>query len=135
MSLYQDLSTPTKTRTMLAYRVKYWPLTELSQAGRELLVSNKVCYISKQELLTRLSEHKVSYFHAGHWYKLVWAYNNVPTIFEWERFESQGLLRLELRVSPAIEGARVAILAFDSMSAVKQPSPRELTVLHSLPTK
>lgn len=124
MSLYQILKRPDHQRTMLAYRVKYWPRSELSQSAVQKLVSNTPRYMPKYTVLAACNEDLTKLHHAGHCYPIAWAWNNIPTGQEWDKKSDDYLIRVELRWSPLIPGGKVALLSFEL------PSSLDLTQLN-----
>lgn len=115
--LFQKLSCPDRKQTQLAYRVKYWPWCQLSPAARELVRWKKHTYIKKADIELACNETKETMFYAGQLFKIVWAHNNVPTEYEWNKTKHDRYLRAEFRRSPAITETAVVILSFDSFPA------------------
>lgn len=115
MNLFQPLETPNSQRTMLAYRVRYWPWSELSPTGRSHVVfkANKYFYLSKSKILASINEDKTHLSWDGIKYPIVWAWNNVPTELEWNKKSANYLIKIELRYSPLLPDGNVAILAFE----------------------
>lgn len=120
MSLFQSLSQPDPRKTMLAYRVKHWPWQELSLAGRERTVANRLVYLPKQRLLELCNETLTRVTIDNYDWHINWAWNNIPTEEEWNKKSDKYLIRIELRISPLIPNARAAILSFGL------PSERDL---------
>jgi hypothetical protein len=104
---------------MLAYRVKHWPLSELSPAAKSKLVSNKLVYLPKHMIIAACNEEPDRMFFDGWGYPLAWAWNNIPTELEWDKKSDNYLIRVELRWSPLIPGGKVALLSFELPSSLK----------------
>ena len=113
MSLFNALAVPNRHKTQLAYRIKYWPKHELSDAAKELLCSSRKVYMSKAMIEEHCSEDKTRVAYKGRDYYIVWAYNNMPTEQEWNKVANKRLIAVELRSSPAIDKFSVAILSFE----------------------
>lgn len=118
MSLYQSLAKPDHQKTMLAYRVKHWPLSELSPAAKHKLVSNKLKYLPKWQILANCNEDRTHMFVGGRRYTIAWAWNNIPTELEWDKKSDSYLIRVELRVSPLIKENYLALLSFELPSSL-----------------
>ena len=118
MSLFQTLSKPDHQRTMLAYRVKYWPMAELSPAAKSKLVSAKLVYLPKHMILDACNEEQTHMFFRDRRYALAWAWNNIPTQLEWDKKSDNYLIRVELRVSPLIKEGYLALLSFELPSSL-----------------
>ena len=115
--LFKKLAKPDRQQTQLAYKVKYFPYNELPQSGKDLIVWKRNIYMRKQELEDRLNETKTLLNYQGKDYVILWAYNNIPTVMEWEGKSESFLIRVELRASPAIPEFAVAILNFELASS------------------
>lgn len=113
MSLFSSFKSPDRTQTQLAYRVKYWPFHELSSAGRALLLSQRKRYLHKHQITDRTNEDQTILYANDRAYKIVWAYNNVPTEEEWNKRGPESLIACEFRSSPAIKEFAVVILSFE----------------------
>lgn len=118
MSLFQSLSKPDHQRTMLAYRVRHWPFSELSKPAVDKLVSNNLYYLPKHKVLAACNEELTALHFAGHFYPIAWAWNNIPTEIEWNKKSDNYLIRVELRWSPLIPGGKVALLSFELPSTL-----------------
>lgn len=118
MSLFQPLKFPDSLKTMLAYRVKHWPRSELSRAAVDKIVSNKVIYLPKLELESRCNRELTHLLWNKHDYEIAWAWNNIPTELEWDKKSDSYLVRMELRWSPLIPGGKVALLSFELPSTL-----------------
>lgn len=118
MSLFQSLTKPDCQKTMLAYRVKHWPMSELSQAARDKIVSNRTIYLSKHDILRRCDHTLETMRWITHDYTISWAWNNIPTELEWDKKSDSYLIRVELRWSPLIKGGNVALLSFELPSSL-----------------
>jgi hypothetical protein len=103
---------------MLAYRVKYWPLSELSPAAKSKLVSAKLVYLPKHMILDACNEERTHMFFRDRRYALAWAWNNIPTQLEWDKKSDNYLIRVELRVSPLIKEGYLALLSFELPSSL-----------------
>lgn len=121
MSLFKQLRAPDRQATQLAYRVKYWPYQELSTSARELLRGQKRIYLRKHQIESAVNDDKtlVRYPNsdAGRLYRVVWAYNNMPTEQEWGSRSDDALILCEFRTSPAIPEYAVCILSFELPSS------------------
>jgi hypothetical protein len=115
--LFKKLAKPDRQQTQLAYKVKYFPYNELPQSGKDLVVWKRNIYMRKQELEDRLDETKTLLNYQGKDYVILWAYNNIPTVMEWEGKSATFIIRIELRASPAIPEYAVAILNFELASS------------------
>lgn len=113
MALFKLLALPDRKQTQLAYRVKFWPLAELNEVAKELICWKKMIYMRKREILAACSPSLETITIKERPYKIVWAYNNIPTEQEWNGKTDEFLIRVELRCSPAIEEFAVAILNFE----------------------
>lgn len=101
---------------MLAYRVNYWPWQELSPAARDLIRFNTPRYIPKKDVLDMCNEEMTKLRVHNRWYPIKWAWNNIPTEFEWNKKSDSYLIRVELRASPMIDGYFQALLSFELLS-------------------
>ncbi len=118
MSLFQSLPQPDYQKTMLAYRVKHWPLSELSPVAKSKLVSNKLVYLPKQLILDNCNEERTHMFFKNRRYAIAWAWNNIPTELEWDKKSDSYLIRIEFRVSPLIKEGYLALLSFELPSSL-----------------
>lgn len=118
MSLFQSLPQPDHQKTMLAYRVKHWPLSELSPVAKSKLVSNKLVYLPKHVILDNCNEDRTHMFFKNRRYAIAWAWNNIPTELEWDKKSDSCLIRVELRVSPLIKEGYLALLSFELPSSL-----------------
>jgi hypothetical protein len=118
MSLFQSLNKPDHQRTMLAYRVRLWPYSELSQVAKSKLVSAKLVYLPKHMILDACNEERTHMFFRDRRYALAWAWNNIPTQLEWDKKSDNYLIRVELRVSPLIKEGYLALLSFELPSSL-----------------
>lgn len=115
--LFKNLLKPDRQQTQLAYRVKFFPYNQLSDAAKELIVWGKTVYMRKSNIEDRLDETKTKLTYDCKDYVIVWAYNNIPTEIEWEGKTDNFNIRVELRASPAIPEFAVAILNFELSAA------------------
>jgi hypothetical protein len=113
ISLFKTLPVPDRHQTQLAYRVKYWPMAELSPAAKELIKHQKKVYMRKQALLDACNDELNILNHGLRKWHIVWAYNNMPTQQEWDRCGADRFISVELRTSPAIADYSVAILSWE----------------------
>jgi hypothetical protein len=118
MNLFQSLSEPDRKKTMLAYRVKYWPNSELSQVAKSHIVRNKATYLRKSTIIELCNEDRTHLSFGGISYQIAWAWNNIPTEREWDKKSDSYLIRVERRISPLIEGGYLALLSFELPSSV-----------------
>lgn len=115
--LFKTLLKPDRQQTQLAYKVKFFPFNELSDAAKELVAWKKTVYMRKSDIEDRLDETKTKLTYNCKDYVIVWAYNNIPTEQEWEGKTDRFNIRVELRASPAIPEFAVAILNFELASS------------------
>lgn len=115
-NLFQTLAVPDSKKTMLAYRVKYWPHSELSPVAKSKIISNKVKYLPKWQILENCNAERTHMFVAGRLYAIAWAWNNIPTELEWDKKSDSYLIRVELRCSPFV--GYVALLSFELPSSL-----------------
>ena len=113
MALFKFLSIPDRKQTQLAYRVKCWPRAELSDTAKDLICWHKMVYMRKREILAACMPGFEVLTYKNKDFKIVWAYNNIPTELEWNGKTDEFLIRVELRCSPAIDDFAVAILNFE----------------------
>jgi hypothetical protein len=99
--------------TQLAYKIKFFPWNELTDGAKELICWHKNIYKRKSDILAACNESLTELTRGDRSYKIVWAYNNMPTQQEWERKTDSFLIRTEFRCSPAIPEYAVVILSFE----------------------
>jgi len=109
MALYNDIHD--RQYTQLAYKVKYFPMARLSQAGQRLIVWCKKRFFSKKEIEARCNEDKTKLHLRGEAYHIVWAYNCIPTVHEWEKFSNLARFDCEFRCSPAVPETYYVVLS------------------------
>jgi hypothetical protein len=127
--LFKSLSKPDRQQTQLAYRIKYWPAHELSPVARDLLASNKSCFLRKHMIESVCDETKETLIWRGNSWRIVWAYNNPPTEEEWSKKGENFLIQCEFRQSPTIPEFRVVILNFGLPSDMLRPTAPAITSL------
>lgn len=110
--LFKNLLKPDRRQTQLAYRVKYWPYSELSDAARKLIVYKNTCFLHKAMIESACDDTKTSLYWKGKSYQIVWAFNNPPTEQEWKGKSDRFHIKAEFRCSPAIDEFAVVILNF-----------------------
>lgn len=113
MALFKFLSIPDRKQTQLAYRIKYWPRAELSDTAKDLICWHKMVYMRKREIIAACMPGFETLTYKNKDFKIVWAYNNIPTELEWNGKTDEFLIRVELRCSPAIDDFAVAVLNFE----------------------
>lgn len=113
MSLFKILETPDRQQTQLAYKVKYFPQSQLTPGALDLICWKKSAYMHKHTILAACTDDLNFLTIKGRVYKIVWAYNCVPTEQEWNGKSDSFLIKVELRCSPAIPEYAVAILNFE----------------------
>jgi hypothetical protein len=118
MNLFQSLTKPDRKKTMLAYRVKYWPNSELSQVAKSHIVHNKATYFPKATITQLCNEDRTHLSIGSISYQIAWAWNNIPTELEWDKKSDSYLIRVERRISPLIEGGYLALLSFELPSSL-----------------
>ncbi len=118
MNLFQSLSGPDRKKTMLAYRVKYWPNSELSQVAKTYIVHNKAIYLPKAPIIDLCNKDRTHLSFGNVSYLIAWAWNNIPTELEWDKKSDSYLIRVERRISPLIEGGCLALLSFELPSSL-----------------
>lgn len=111
--LYKDI-TDDRSQTMFAYRIKFWPWVNLSETARKLVRKHVIVTASTQSVENELmaTEDGCYLLRGEHMYKVVWAFNCVPTKTEWKQHGEESLVTVEFRESAAIPERRVAILRF-----------------------
>lgn len=111
--LYKDV-TDDRSQTMFAYRVKFWPWTDLSEAARLMVRRHQTVIASAREIENELMtmEDGCYLLRGEHMYLVVWAFNCIPTKTEWKKFGAESLVTVEFRESAVIPERRVAILRF-----------------------
>jgi hypothetical protein len=120
MALFKILTKPDRSQTQLAYRVKYWPFKELSEAGRELITWRSMKLLKRIDIELHCNETQEYLYVGERRYRIVWAYNNIPTELEWKSKPDDYKIICELRHSPALPEYCVAILSFTSMTRYEQ---------------
>ena len=113
MSLFKILETPDRQQTQLAYKVKYFPQSQLTPGALDLICWKKSAYMHKHTILAACTDDLNFLTITGRVYTIVWAYNCVPTEQEWNGKSDSFLIKVELRCSPAIPEYAVAILNFE----------------------
>ena len=116
--LYKILSCPDRSQTQLAYRVKFWPHKQLSAAAKDLIVWSKNIYIRKSDILSACDETLEHITKFNRQFKIVWAYNNVPTEQEWNGKSDGYPIKAEFRISPVV-GDPIVVLSFELPSSMK----------------
>lgn len=111
--LFKAMTKPDRQQTQLAYRVKYWPFKELSDAAKQLICFRKSVFFTKNSIETACDEAKITMLYKGREWKIVWAFNNPPTEEEWKRKTDNFNIRAEFRCSAAIPEFAVVILNFE----------------------
>lgn len=99
--------------TQLAYKISCYPWEAVPKAGRELVSWHRRLLLTKEKIIPQLDADMLIFNHKGKYYKIKWAYNNVPTQQEWERKPDNFHLVIDLRFSPAIPELAVAIFDFN----------------------
>lgn len=112
-TLFKTMPAPDRHQTQLAYRVHYWPHSELSESAKELIHWRKRIYLTKAQILDSCNADLNILHRSGTDWRICWAYNNMPTQQEWDRCGESRLISVELRVSPAIQERAVAILSWE----------------------
>lgn len=95
--LYKLLNKPDKEQTQLAYKLRYFPGHMLGDAATKLISAMFVRTLRKELVCALLNEEQTHVFFQGKKYRVVWAFNNVPTEIEWTRKSPDYQLRLEFR--------------------------------------
>lgn len=111
-TLFRTGVTTDRTKTQLAYRIKYWPYNQLSGAARKLIRNFRLFYLRKDKLLSYCNEERNMLTIDGVDYPIAWEYNNMPTEKEWDGKSDGYLIHVELRASPVIDGYYAALLSF-----------------------
>lgn len=121
--LFKKLPRPDRQQTQLAYRVKFFPFHNLTEAAKDLIVWHKNVYLRKHQIDDAMNEDKTKITFKGKEYVILWAYNNIPTQMEWEGKSHSFNIRCEFRASPAIPEYAVAILNFElnQLNAERDP--------------
>lgn len=113
ITLFRPLPVPNRALTQLAYRIKFFPMLQLSAAAKDLIRSNRSFLLRKQEIFQRCNEDLNKLNYNGKEYSIVWVYNSMPTEQEWNGKTNSYLISVELRESAVIPERRVAILSFN----------------------
>ena len=101
-----------RQQTQLAYKIKYFPYDDLSQTAKDLIPWKHHTYIKKIDIELHCNETKEAMYYKGRLYRIVWAYNSIPTEAEWNKRSDQELIRCEFRYSPAIPEGKIILLSF-----------------------
>ena len=109
--LFKPMAVPNRAETQLAYKLKYFPLQQLSAAANRLLFNNNIVHLTKGLVLEHINTERTHLFYQGKEYKIVWAHNNIPTEQEWNKLTLEQSITVELRKSPAIPEKYVAIFS------------------------
>lgn len=117
-NLFQTMNRPDAQKTMLAYRVRHWPISELSPTAKSKLISNKLKYLPKWQILDCCDEARTHLWIGNRRYAIAWAWNNIPTELEWDKKSDSYLIRVELRCSPLIKEGYLALLSFELPSSL-----------------
>jgi hypothetical protein len=120
--LFKKLLNPDRQQTQLAYRVKYWPYAELSDAARKLISYKRTCVFHRAVIESKCDETMQSLLHGGREWKILWAFNNPPTEKEWKGKTDTFNIRAEFRVSPAIPEHAVVVLSWGLASDALRPT-------------
>lgn len=114
----------TNTRAQLNYRVNFWPFGQLGAGAKDLIMFNRIVYLRKRTICDSLDDDMNTLFYNAKEYKVVWAYNNVPSQAEWEGKSGKYLVRCEFRTSPVLEKP-IVILSFSLPSDLKMDDINE----------
>lgn len=109
--LFKPMAVPNRAETQLAYKLKYFPSSQLSNAAQRLLFHNHTVPLTKALVIEHINAARTHLFFGGKEYKIVWAHNNIPTEQEWDKLSADQNIMVELRKSPAIPEKYVAIFS------------------------
>ncbi len=109
--LFKPMAVPNRTETQLAYKLKYFPSAFLSAAAKRLIYKTEKLSFPKGILAKYLDPVDPYFLASGKDYKIVWAFNNIPTEQEWNKLSEDQDITIELRKSPAIPEKYVAIFS------------------------
>ena len=116
--LYKKLDKPNAHATQLAYRVRYWPYAALAEYARKMICWKQHGYIPKQSFIDMLNEDMTHVFYNNQEWQITWAYNNIPTQIEWEKFK--GSIHVQFRVSPLFDRKNICLLDFDTANSANK---------------
>ena len=109
--LFKPMAVPNRAETQLAYKLKYFPRFQLSDAAQRLLFRTRIVHLTKALVLEHINRERTHLFFGGKEYKIVWAHNNIPTEQERDKLSDDQNITVELRKSPAIPEKYVAIFS------------------------
>lgn len=114
--LYKKLAKPNASQTQLFYKLQYWPATRLSDKAKLLCHSRRAVMLPKHVLLDcmnkELTHIYMPNFAGALSYRIVWAYNNIPTEQEWDKKSGNYLISVEFRTFVHCQHEPVAIFSF-----------------------
>lgn len=110
--LFKPMAVPNRAETQLAYKLKYFPSVFLSAAAKKLVYSTQSVVMSKAAILYRTDPPHDFIQFDNKAYKIVWAFNNIPTEEEWDKFSDSKGIHIEFRKTPAVPEKYVAIFSF-----------------------
>lgn len=114
--LYKKLAKPNASQTQLFYKLQYWPSWLLSVKAKQLCHYRNGIVFPKHTLLACMNEELTHIYMPGfagtRSYKIVWAFNNIPTEQEWDKKSDDYLISVEFRTFVHCQHEPVAILSF-----------------------
>lgn len=95
--LYQKQVTSDRSKTQLAYKLRYWPGHMLGTEARKFCTVQSPTTVTKQRLEDMLNEELTHIFVGNPALRIVWAFNNIPTEKEWTSKAPNHPIRMEVR--------------------------------------
>ncbi len=114
--LFKKLDKPNASQTQLFYKLQYWPSFLLSAKAKQLCHYRNAVVFPKRALLDCMNEELTHIYMPGFAgatsYKIVWAFNNIPTEQEWDKKSDEYLVSVEFRTFVHRQHEPVAIFTF-----------------------
>lgn len=118
--LYKKLAKPNASQTQLFYKLQYWPSWLLSDKAKKLCHYRNGVVLPKHALLNHMNEELTHIympeFAGASNYRIVWAFNNIPTEQEWDKKSGDYLISVEFRTFVHRQHEPVAIFSFGNYS-------------------
>lgn len=113
--LFNKLITPDRTQTQLAYAAQFFPLRDLTESAKSLVVWQRLIMLRKHQLEQLVSEDLNELIYATKpdkitRFKLCWTHNAIPTELEWQRKTPGFIISVDLRIVNGI--GPIALLSF-----------------------
>jgi hypothetical protein len=112
--LYHALPVPDRHQTQLAYKLKYFPRRALNPNACKFIWHTIHIAYTKAGLLEHLNSERTKLYFRGQEVPIVWEYNNIPTVQEWDKYPDTDFIAVEYRKTALVEGKYVAILSFST---------------------